>query len=259
MKYQRLIVLALLFILLLTSLTLAVQQQQDPVTINAYKVVCEAEEYLPNWALSGMQPTEPQVIDGNTAADFVAANDEHCWLEEDWEFQWGYSPVPVFPGNFIGPAPTGTDDDEWKDFDTSTNNDGLATVAIYDLKQYNKLWFRENLQVGYVPFSNPPGSLQDPVSAEMLCRTDALHFDNYDWIQNLQYGETYNCVAFNAIDPMCGDEILNQETEQCDGDDGVGANQECSDSCMLIDLPFCGDNVVNQNTEECDGSTDEEN
>ena len=32
----------------------------------------------------------------------------------------------------------------------------------------------------------------------------------------------------------CGDGIINQENEQCDGEDGVGENQSCSQDCTLI-------------------------
>ena len=55
-------------------------------------------------------------------------------------------------------------------------------------------------------------------------------------------------------EPICGDGVMNQESEQCDGEDGVGEHQTCTDQCVLEDVPYCGDSVVNQGTEQCDGS-----
>jgi cysteine-rich repeat protein len=49
--------------------------------------------------------------------------------------------------------------------------------------------------------------------------------------------------------PICGDEIKNG-TEQCDGIDGVGVHQSCSDQCALINNPYCGDQTCN-NGEDC--------
>ncbi len=50
----------------------------------------------------------------------------------------------------------------------------------------------------------------------------------------------------------CGDGVKNG-AEVCDGTDGVGANQECSATCTLTNLPYCGDGIKN-NQEVCDGS-----
>ncbi|MFA6098651.1 MAG: hypothetical protein WCV50_02660 [Patescibacteria group bacterium] len=53
--------------------------------------------------------------------------------------------------------------------------------------------------------------------------------------------------------PYCGDGIANQETEECDGTDGVGGHQQCTRNCTLENLPYCGDGIKNAN-EQCDGS-----
>ncbi|MFP4524195.1 MAG: DUF4215 domain-containing protein [Candidatus Woesearchaeota archaeon] len=238
----------------------------EPFVIKAHKVVCEQEEYLPDWGLSGVQPGEPSVVDETTAAAFVADND-HCWLEDGWSFQWGYDQVSWLPGDFVGLAPTGPALDEWKDFDSDTAS-GPAVVEIDVLEDSPRIWVRENLQEGYVPFVNPPGDLQDPVSAEMYCGNDVLNFDNYDWLASPSLGETRHCVAFNALEPQpyCGDGVLD-EGEECDlaGDNGVvcepgygGSCSYCSASCENVTLegPYCGDGVVN-GEEECDGSAPE--
>ncbi len=63
------------------------------------------------------------------------------------------------------------------------------------------------------------------------------------------------CNFGNQADPkICGDGIVNQETEQCDGTDGVGENQVCTARCILEDVPYCGDGIVNQEAEQCDGT-----
>lgn len=59
------------------------------------------------------------------------------------------------------------------------------------------------------------------------------------------------CQNVTVVGPFCGDNIQNG-TEVCDGTDGVGANQACTETCILVNLEFCGDNIKNGN-EECDG------
>jgi len=233
----------------------------EPLIIKAYKVVCEDETYLPNW---GAQSNVPAMITDTTASDWVAQSNQKCWLESDWDFQWGFHTeganlgVNKLPGDHIGPADgsagqgtdTGTDYDDWKNFDTSTTNSGNtpAGVSIDDLEGASKLWVRENLKTGYEPYANPPGSLQDPVSAEIYCHTDTYNFDNYDRIDGAALGETYYCVAFNALvqGPECGDGHVDSG-EQCDDGNDINTD-DCRNDCTL---PVCGDGIKDAN-EQCD-------
>jgi uncharacterized repeat protein (TIGR01451 family) len=52
----------------------------------------------------------------------------------------------------------------------------------------------------------------------------------------------------------CGNGVID-DGEQCDKTAGVGSGQTCSDNCMLIDNPFCGDGLVNQDIEQCEGES----
>lgn len=58
------------------------------------------------------------------------------------------------------------------------------------------------------------------------------------------------CQCNHSTEPSCGDGIVNQPSEQCDGTAGVGEHQTCSQTCTLINLPYCGDAVCS-NGETC--------
>ncbi len=68
-----------------------------------------------------------------------------------------------------------------------------------------------------------------------------------------------SCVWNNCVtSEWCGDNIANGN-EECDGSDGVGANQSCSAQCTLVNLTYCGDGTKqspndNGQYEECDGT-----
>ena len=61
----------------------------------------------------------------------------------------------------------------------------------------------------------------------------------------------------NAPAPLvvCGNGILDPG-EECDGDAGACPG-ECMEDCTCPDPPICGDDMVNQPSEECDGTDDE--
>jgi cysteine-rich repeat protein len=214
------------------------EEPGEPVTILAYKVVCDTEADLPNWGTDGAE--KPLYINSNTAQGYVSGSSGKCSLVEGWDFQWGLNgQAQKQDGDHIGPAPDGTG---WNNFDSSTGTSTPAQVQIADLENTSKIWVRENLQGGYIPFANPPGALQDNVSAEMYCYDDILNYDNYDYIQNPQYGITYYCIAFNApvpgSQPYCGNGEKELD-EECD--DGNNVNGDgCSANCEIEEGPEPG-------------------
>ena len=160
----------------------------EPITIIASKVVCENEEDLPNWGEGGADITI------STAADWVS-QENSCSFAPGWSFQWGYGGAVSNPGNdFYGEA-----QGNWNTFGP-TNEDGVASVEIDDIENVSKIWVREVLQDGYIPFSytNTDDNNDNDVSAEMYCASDVLNYDNYDYISNPQPGNDYYCVAFNS-------------------------------------------------------------
>ncbi len=53
------------------------------------------------------------------------------------------------------------------------------------------------------------------------------------------------------VEPICGDGVINQENEQCDGQDGVPEHYTCTEECTLEYIPYCGDQTCN-GEETCD-------
>jgi len=73
------------------------------------------------------------------------------------------------------------------------------------------------------------------------------------------YGETCQfcsgqCELREKIGPFCRDEVKNGD-EECDGQDGVGLHEECSQECKIVQPPYCGDEAVNEDEECDDGNT----
>jgi len=54
--------------------------------------------------------------------------------------------------------------------------------------------------------------------------------------------------------PRCGDNLVNQPTEQCDGTDRFACLGACTPDCTCA--AACGDGHVNQPSEQCDGADD---
>jgi len=169
------------------------------ITINAYKIVCDAEADLPNWGDGGAN------ITATTAATFVDASGGDCRFVNGWAFEWS-------DGDVVNTSPgDNLNDTALADFTTTTSaSDNTvptgqtpASVTI-NISQYDKLWVREKKPAGYLNFSSDTTAPRDNVSAEFYCSADVINYDNWERIENtsgahdLTAGTTYNCVAFNV-------------------------------------------------------------
>lgn len=166
------------------------------VTIKAHKIVCDSEEYAPN--MSGRA-----VIDSSTAQSIVDNSQGHCDFMADWEFQWGKNDsLLALQGDYVGKHIN----DGWYDFSSVTGSDSSApaevTVNMSDVPSGNRLWFREVLEDGYIPFSFPskeyPSAPGSDISAEFWCNQDVANYDNAEWI-DVSSGNTYYCVGINVL------------------------------------------------------------
>ncbi|HEX9594591.1 MAG TPA: right-handed parallel beta-helix repeat-containing protein, partial [Candidatus Saccharimonadales bacterium] len=148
--------------------------------LHADKVICDAEEHLPNWGGGG------SAVHSSTAIDWVDQSDGHCAPARQWDFQW--APNTTNPGDHVDYA-----GDPWTTFS------GSIELSLDDLGQGDKIWVREVFDDNFIPFSGTPEN--DPYSAELYCGNDVLNYDNFDFIQNPQPEEDYYCVGFNVLKP----------------------------------------------------------
>jgi hypothetical protein len=63
-------------------------------------------------------------------------------------------------------------------------------------------------------------------------------------------------VDVSCGDPICGDNAVNQQSEECDGIDDALCPGGCQTDCTCGDPIVCGDGVA-EGTEECDGADDD--
>jgi Mg-chelatase subunit ChlD len=189
-------------------------QEPSLVTIHALKVVCEGEEYLPDWARTS---SNPSMITEDLVNQYVDDSDGKCWFEPGWEFEWGETSAPEKNGDYIGYGGQG-----WNTFGP-TDNEGKVIVEIDYVEGRQYFWMREVLQEGYIPFSDS-GDGSESVSAEMLCHIDAYKYDNYDRVDNPEAGETYYCVAFNAPMPTYSISGKKWEDLNGNGEENCGEN-----------------------------------
>lgn len=86
--------------------------------------------------------------------------------------------------------------------------------------------------------------------------------DGYYWPNLEVCGELLDCNDSDSnlnvdCDAACGDGVINQGSEECDGEAGeFGENEGCGDpesedACQIITLPFCGD-FNTDDGEDCD-------
>jgi len=153
-----------------------------PVTIVATKIVCSKESDLPNWG-NGWQD-----ITAATASQWVQDH-ASCSFAPQWDFQWSNDSVGN-PGDNVEYGGQG-----WTTFGP-TNAAGTTSVQLNDVKD-KKFWFREALKPGYLEFAYSTSGNSNSKSAEFYCHNDVLNYDNWEWIDNMQPGQTYYCVAWN--------------------------------------------------------------
>jgi len=161
-----------------------IKNEINPIIIKGYKVVCDSEQYLPNWGNHGA------TIGATTAQNFVNNSQGHCRLEDGWKFQYAKAGSGSFGDFQTNTSELGA---PWVTFGPTVS--GEATAIISDVSSFGgrievREVFKDNT---YFPFSNAGN-----VSAEFYCTGDVYNYDNWEWINNPQYGQTYYCVAFNA-------------------------------------------------------------
>jgi len=158
---------------------------EEPVKIKAAKVICEDEADLPNWGNHG------STIGVNTAQDYV---DSHpgCSLEEQWQFQWAGAGAGSFGAFQTDTSVLGA---PWNTFAAG------ETVKISDLSVLGgRIELREIISDAVDPMIGFSNDDNNDFSAEFYCTGDVYHYDNWEWVNNPQYGQIYYCVAFNAPD-----------------------------------------------------------
>jgi len=199
------------------------QADVETFTVKTYKVVCETEEDLPDWGMKG-EEGKPEGITATTAQDYVSQSDGACHMAEVWSFEWGYNgEATKKDGDFVGEA---GEAEGWHDF---TNEVQIEATS-------SRVWFREVLPEGYLPFNDAKDTTDPQVSAEFYCDEDILNYDNYDYIEDYEPGDVYHCVAFNVLeeqDPVCGNGEI-EEGEECE----VGC-ETCEPSYYTCNLETC--------------------
>jgi len=169
--------------------TLVIINRERTAQISAAKIICPTEDLLPNWGAGAPD------ITAATVSEFLATHPT-CHEQSGWKYEWAVDGT-ANPGDNVevgGGA--------WQVFDE--NN--LPEVPVG-----SRVWVREQIPSGYIPFSGATSDLDNPTSknsAEFYCSTDVLNYDNYEWVDVTQKGIEYHCVAFNVP-------TENQEPPQC--------------------------------------------
>ncbi len=204
-----------------------------------------------------------------------------------WEFV-----VAVVGGNATPPSGS-TDNDGLINFNVDLDEDN-GTAHVIEIPQQGYSLESASCVVGNVSVGdfdgedsvdNIPISLTDIVSCEFvnvlagLCGDDVINQEGEECDEGENntnvacvpaYGLSCNycdtsCKEHRIEGPFCGDGTVNGP-EECDGEDGVGSHQDCSQNCTLVNLTYCGDGTVqspndegtggplNDGYEECDGT-----
>lgn len=116
------------------------EQEVESAEVVAHKIVCTDESQLPNYGTGGPN------ITANTAAEWVAEN-ESCELVEGWQFQWTDNQSDDPGDTFVGVA-----GNPWNTFGPTDSNGRAAVEINLDELNNDRVWFREVLKDGYIPF-----------------------------------------------------------------------------------------------------------
>jgi hypothetical protein len=183
----------------------------EPVaTVIAHKIVCKDESELPNWGA-----VDINTISSTTAATWVATHPS-CKFEAGWQFEWATSSASN-PDNTLPATPLyGAAGGNWTTFgSTDVNGKTQVQLTAAQISGGGHIWMREVLKSGYIPFTYGPTNATNTnsFSAEMYCHTDVFNYDNYDRVDGITVGNTYDCVAWNHIEeseepaPKCEVEV----------------------------------------------------
>ena len=115
---------------------------------------------------------------------------------------------------------------------------------------------------------DPPEECDPPfMGLRPNCDDHGFHSDPVDCFPP---GSANECTYDTSNCRECGDGVVNDPTEECDGAD-LGAQPDCPDhgsyqpgpvgctacsydTSVCVPIPVCGDNTINQAFEECDGA-----
>jgi cysteine-rich repeat protein len=244
------------------------------MTIVATKIVCPSEADLPNLGGSIFG----NVTNSNSTNAFLSTHPT-CHLASNWQFQWGYGDngntqgVDALPGTVVGLADgtsssglcaapycgnntqTGTGYSQWHTFANSTGANGQATATIPYVSGVERMWVREALQADYTAFKGPANQ-QNNVSAEIYCDSDGYNYDNYDSVKNPVSGNTYYCVAYNALSRSKGSITVKKitypgESQQSFGialgGDASGTTSLTGGQTYVFDNLSSGNYTLNEN------------
>ena len=213
------------------TITNTYEEPQQSVTIIASKVICNEEQYLPNWG------NHSASIGETTASDYVdninsQVGENVCRLETQWQFQWA-------------PKDSGSNGDFQKntnELSSPWNTFWSGEIVEIDQASVNgRIEVREIIPDNIPPmvgFSNDPGNVETSVSAEFYCTSDVYNYDNWEWINDPQAGQIYYCVGFNALKEECGNGVI-QGDEECDDGNAIDGDG-CSSTCQLEQIePVC--------------------
>lgn len=162
----------------------------DPFKIVASKIVCTDESELPSGFGFDWE------IKYDTAAKW-AQNHDSCNLVEWWKFQYWVnwsSSVPAW--NYVWEETSA-----WWTTSSPTDSYGSTTMTTWNLENVELIKVREVLKDDFIPFSDWAWDYPE-YSAEMYCWTDIWNYDNEEWINNPEYWQTVNCVAWNVPAPV---------------------------------------------------------